>query len=249
MSTLNRAHEAVNTALRPLGVHVERGRAHGEAVKSFIPARRTIAEAKRAGMSVGDYIDVQYGVPGTTPATVDAMLEIAGLTGPVERVCEVGAGSGRFMTLVMDRLHPKVYEVYEPADDWTSYLATYPHVVVRPCDGSTLSATASRSVDLVHAQKVLVYLEFPTAVSYLQEMVRVVRPGGIVAFDVITERCLSEETVATWVAEKSLFRPIPRRWVLDFLSARGMTYLGNYFPAIREGITEFMVFRSTPEQQ
>jgi hypothetical protein len=32
--------------------------------------------------------------------------------------------------------------------------------VIRACDGHTLSQTSSASVDLVHAQKVFVYLQF-----------------------------------------------------------------------------------------
>jgi SAM-dependent methyltransferase len=237
------ARKTVNSSLRPLGVQVIRGSSTDPAVKTFLSARKTFAAAKRSGLSVSDYIDKTFAEPGVTAATVEAMLNLGGLHGQVDRVCEIGPGSGRYMEKVIECLQPKIYEVYETANDWVRYLRTFPAAIVRPCDGHTLSSTAPASVDLVHAQKVFVYLDFWTTARYLDEMARVVRPGGTVAFDLVTEDCLGEATLAHWMEHGSIYRPVPRAWAIDFLSSRGLSYLGHHFAVLPPGTSELMVFR------
>ncbi len=105
---------------------------------------------------------------------------------------------------------PRCYEIYETAKDWLPHLSQLPNIVVRDCDGHTLSQTRDASVDLVHAHKVFVYLEFYATAGYLKEMARVVRPGGTVAFDIVTEGCLDDETVGTWARDGTIYRPVPR---------------------------------------
>ncbi len=237
------AKKTVNSSLRPFGVQIIGARSTDPAVKNFLSARKTLAAARRSALSVGDYIDQTFAEPGTTAATVKAMLELSGLKDHVSQVCEIGPGSGRYMEKVIEALHPQAYEVYETADDWVDYLRTLPEALIRPCDGRTLSSTATASVDLVHAQKVFVYLDFWTTAGYLDEMARVVRPGGAVAFDLVTEDCLDEATLGYWMDNGSIYKLIPRTWAIDFLGRRGLSYIGNYFPVLPPGNSELMVFR------
>lgn len=245
MSIKTKAKDGINASLRPLGVQVVRGRTADPGIKTFLSARQTIAAARRAGLSVSDYIDREHAVEGATAKTVDAMLRLAELTGPVDRVCEIGPGSGRYAEKVIAALHPGTYEAYETATDWWPHLRTLENLVTQACDGHTLAATASSSVDLVHAHKVFVYVPFATTVGYLVEMARVVRPGGTVAFDIVSEGCLDDRTVERWAADGTIFLPVPRGWVVDFLAARGLTLLGNEFVPMTSGRTELLVFRKS----
>ncbi len=243
MGVTNLARQTVNRGLRPLGVQIVRSHSSVEGAKWFIAAKPTIAAARRSGLSVGEYVDRTFAEPGATAATIDAIIDIAGLTPPVERVCEIGPGTARYLEATVERLSPQEYEIYETAQDWLPYLRTLPRVVVRPCDGSSLAGTATGSVDLVHAHKVFVYLEFWTVAAYLEEMARVVRPGGVVAFDVITEECLREDVVARWREERSLFRPLPRQWVIDYLDRRGVKFLGGRPVPLPFGDSRLLVFQ------
>jgi len=243
MNATTRAKDVLNTALRPLNVQVVRGRSDDPAVRTFIPARSTIAAARRSGLSVGDYIDRTFAKPGTTQAAVEAMLRMADLHPPVERVCEIGPGSGRYLEKVAAALHPDVYEVYETAVDWLPHLGSFPNVVVQHADGRTLGETGSGSVDLVHAHKVFVYLEFWTTASYLNEMARVVRPGGTAAFDIVSEPCMDDATVSTWIQHGSIYRPVPRAWTIGYLERRGLTYVGSHSTFLGPGMSELLVFR------
>lgn len=243
MSTRSVIGSGLNRALRPLNVQVISGTSTDPAVKKFIPARKTTAAARAAGLSVSAYIDQTYVEPGVTPALVKAMLAIADLSGKLGTVCEIGAGSGRYAEEVIAALHPDTYEVYETARDWLPMLRRLPNAVIRDCDGRTLAQTKDASVELVHAQKVFVYIPFYAAVGYIEEMARVVRPGGTVAFDVVTEDCLDRRTVSSWTREGTTFHPFPKAWILAFLRERGLTLRGSSFTSLPPGTSELLVFR------
>ena len=171
------------------------------------------------------------------------MLELADMQDKCETVCEIGPGSGRYAEEVIEALHPDTYEIYETARDWLPYLGKLPNAVIRDCDGHTLSQTRSSSVDLVHAQKVFVYLQFYATAGYLEEMARVVSPGGAVAFDIITEACLDDKIIEAWTKRGTFYRPISRVWAVEFLQRRGLTLRGSYFAPLPPGTTELLVFR------
>jgi SAM-dependent methyltransferase len=223
---------------------VTRGRSTDPAIQPFLSARRTIASANRAGLPLGEYIDRYSAEPGATAVAVEAMLRLCDFDGPVGRICEIGPGSGRYAEPVIAALRPAAYEIYETAPDWARYLQTLPHLVARPADGHTLAATGSETIDLVHSHKLFTYIPFVTTVGYLEEMARVVRPGGIVAFDIITEDCLDEKATRTWVTENAhIYMVTPRAWTIDLLAGHGLTLLGQHFEPLSGGRTELLVFR------
>src|SRR5258707_2402161 len=100
----NKISSYPNRALRPLGVQMVRGSSADPAIRSFLSARKTIAAARRAGLSLSDYIDQFSAEPGTTASTVEAMLRLAELRGHVDRICEIGAGTGRYAERVIAAL-------------------------------------------------------------------------------------------------------------------------------------------------
>jgi SAM-dependent methyltransferase len=233
----------VNSAIRPLNFQVIPGTSPDPAVKTFIPARKTIAAARKAGLTVGAYVDKHHSEPGATQDAVQAMIKLGGLTDDCDVVCEIGPGTGRYAEEVIRALRPGAYEIYETARDWMPSLRELPKVVVRPADGHTLAATSDQSVDLVHSHKTFVYLNFYVVVGYMAEMARVVRPGGVVAFDLVTEPCLDEETVGRWAKDGTIYHPAPRDWVLDFMRRRGLELQGSHLIPLPPGKAELLVFR------
>ena len=88
MSVQRSVQDGVNRVLRPIGVQVVRGYNTDPAVTPMMPARRTRAQARDAGLSVGDYLE--HGVdPGTTGRTLEAMFRLGDLGDP---------GDGRLAT-------------------------------------------------------------------------------------------------------------------------------------------------------
>lgn len=244
MSVKSAVTGRINKAIRPLGVQLVRRWSDDAAIQSFLPARKTLAAARRAGLSISDYVDQYSAEPGTTDSTVAAMLRLAEMSGHVDRVCEIGPGTGRYAERVIAALEPSVYEVYETAADWLPHLRRLRGVKILPADGRSLSGTAAGSIDLVHAQKVFVYLPLMTTVGYLEEMARVVRPGGVVAFDILTENCIDETVISSWVSQNvTLYSMIPRQWTIDLLAGHDLYLVGNAFAALSGGRTELLVFR------
>jgi ubiquinone/menaquinone biosynthesis C-methylase UbiE len=232
----------VNDVLRPLRVQVVSGTSPDPAIQNFISARATMAAARKAGLPLGAYVDKAYVTPGATPDLVRAMLKLAGLE-KYETVCEIGPGTGRFAEEITAAVHPGRYEMYETARDWLPRLRTLPNGVLLPCDGRTLGATPDASVDLVHAQKVFVYTEVFVTMGYVQEMARVVRPGGAVALDIMSEDCMDDDVVRVWTRERTIYRPVPRQWLVDYLDRRGLELVGSYFTPMPPGRSELLVFR------
>jgi phospholipid N-methyltransferase len=243
MSIRAQLAKPINNVLRPLHVQLVSGSSPDPAIKDFLPARKIMAAAQKAGLPLGAYMDKTFAKPEATPETVRAMLKLACLHDTCETVCEIGPGTGRFAEEIIAALHPAHYEIYETAKDWLPRLSQLPNVVMRKCDGRTLSQTADGSVDLVHSHKLFVYMEFFATAGYLEEMARVVRPGGAVAFDMVTEECLDDETVREWVRVASFYRPIPRAWAVQFMQRRGLTLCGSHFSPLPPGTAELLVFR------
>jgi len=234
----------VNRAVRPLGVQVVRGWSDDPAIQPFLSARRTLHAAKRAGLSLCEYIDQYSAEPGTTAATVEAMLKLADLGDHVERVCEIGPGTGRFAEPVMAALRPDVYEAYETAADWRAHLRGVPGITLRPADGHSLKPTATDSVDFIHAHRVFVYLPLVITLGYFKEMARVTRPGGVAAFDIVTEDCLDAEATDRWVTENAIiYNMLPRQWVIDLFDRHQMSLAGTSFAPLSGAKSEYFVFR------
>jgi len=233
----------INHMLRPMDVQLVHRTSSDPVFHYWRPARKTIAAAQKAGLPLGAYLDKKFAKPGATPDAVRAMLKLGDLHDKCGTTCEIGAGSGRFAEEVIAALHPDRYEIYETARDWLPWLSRLPGAVIQKSNGRTLSQTPDGSIDLVHAHKVFVYIEFCITAGYLEEMARVVRPGGVVAFDIVTEECLDDETVREWVRVASFYRPIPREWVVEFMRRRGLTIRGSHFSPLPPGTTELLVFR------
>jgi Methyltransferase domain len=245
VSTRQAVAQKINGALRPLGVQIVPGYSSDPAIQPWRRAKKTIADARRAGMSVGDYIESVNAEPGATQKTVDTMISFGGLSPDVERICEIGPGSGRYAEKLIEKLRPAHYEVYETADDWLAHLSTLANVEIKPADGHSLTPTASASVDLVHADKVFVYLPFPAVVGYLLEMARVARVGGTIAFDIVTENCLTDDIVSSWSTSGTIFIPMPKAWLVDYLARRSVTLQGSAMIPMVGVQTELLVFRRT----
>lgn len=236
----------VNSFLNRTGLELRSLNSPFTDYRDYIPFQDTLEGATTAGLTVGDYIDRRFNVPGSTQDTIDRMAALGVFADPIEAVCEIGPGSGRYLAKTRDVCRPSRYEVYETAADWADWLATQYDVVVQPCDGVTLAATATASVDLVQAHKVMPGQPSLVICRYYEEMVRVVRPGGKIVFDIVTENCMTDDVLAQWLATGGGYQHypclIPRQFTIDFFAARGVAFRGSFLVPMLPGKTECMVF-------
>jgi len=215
--------------------------------EQYIPLEATVAGAKAAGLTVGDYIDQKHNVSGATQRAIDEMRSLGVFDGNVQAVCEIGPGSGRYLSRTLEACRPSHYEIYETAQPWAEYLAREYKVLFRPTDGRSLSHTPTASVNLVHAHKVFVVTPWTTTCSYFLEMIRVTVPQGFIVFDCMTEPCLEPGTLEGWMSWGSGYYPslFPRGYLLQFFESRGCSLIGSFFEPMKPGKTETFVFRKS----
>lgn len=235
--------DRVNAVLATQGLEVRRR--GGVPYRDYLDLQQTLEAAERAGLPVGDYIDVSQGQDGTTDQTI-AQLDALGVFDGVRRVCEIGPGTGRYLTRTISRCRPDHYEIYETSQAWREWLGEQYPVVVQPTDGRSLASTPSGSLDLVQAHKVFCGSPSVTTVRYLLEMMRVVRPGGRVVFDVVTEACLDDATLDTWVAASNDYESypafMPTAVVKQVMTRGGFDQLGSFVVSMKPGRTECFAF-------
>ncbi len=213
--------------------------------EEYIPFHETIAAANQAGLPLGDWIDQQFCVPGATQNTIDEIAQLGVFSQPIERVCEIGPGTGRYLEKTQKACRPAYYEIYETAEQWQTWCVDQYGVVAQPANKWKLTHTADASIDLVQAHKVFSWTTFLVCISNFSEMTRVVRKNGHVIFDAVTEVCMDEESVAGWKASGTDWPGclMPRQYLLDFFTRRGLSLVGTFFIPLLPGKTEYFVFK------
>jgi hypothetical protein len=239
------AKKAAKRVLARFHLKLERLNAWSDDDRRYIPFKHTMAAARAAGLAVGDYIEAQYDVPGAARNTLIRMQDLGVFVKPAERVCEIGPGSGRYLRETLKMCGPESYEVYETATDWAKWLVREYGVTLRPTDGRSLAYTPSDSMALVHAHKVLPVVSFLSACRYVREMARVVRTGGKVVFDVMTEDCIDAEVLQRWLDSGTGFSHypgiMPRSFVTALLARLGLRCDGEFVESMKPGFTHYFV--------
>jgi hypothetical protein len=239
--------KGLNLALNPLGVQLVRSHDWDD-VEQFLPLEQTLSDARKAGLTVSDYVDATYNVAGATQQTIDQLAYMGVFATPIDVIAEIGPGSGRYLEKVLQLCDSSRYEIYETAGPWANYLTTTYGVVSHPTDGYSMPHTATNSVDLVHAQKVFVATSFMTTCHYWLEMIRVARANAYIVFDIITEGCMDAKNLQHWLASTAFMRGVypsivPRDFAVEFFANRGIALVGSFFVPMKPGKTETFVFR------
>lgn len=242
--------KAVNTALSSFGLKLVRDRSDGNDDSQYIPFEATIAAARAASLSVGDYIDQRYNVSGATQSTIDQMAALGVFSAPLNTVVEIGPGSGRYLEKIVRQYSPSRYEIYETAPKWGQYLVDTYGVIWRPTDGRSLKHTETASADLVHAQKVFSTISFVSTIRYWPEMIRVAGPHASIVFDIMTAGCLDDEIIEAWDKSEvhgggSHPAVMPREIAVGYFKRRGFALAGSFMVPMKPGKTETLVFKRT----
>lgn len=158
------------------------------------------------------------------------------------RYLEVGTGTGRYMEKFLKNCSCSAYEVYEIDWQWRDYLSkTYSadrRVVIKNCDGRTLSPTPSDSCDVVTANGVLVYQKHCINLSYMDEMYRVCKKGGIIAFDVLLSSKVGLDELRGF-CEREMWFPIlsPDDMLETWIREKGLRLEDKFDDALQPFIT------------
>jgi hypothetical protein len=239
------ALKLTNRILRPLQMKVMRTWEIPESFQSFIPFADTSAAAEQAGLTIGEYIDKTYNVSGTTQQTIEELRRLGVMGEYVDRICEIGPGSGRYLAMTMQVCQPTHYEVYETAHEWREWLADEYKVIAHETDGASMAATATASMDLVQAYKVFPGLPILTIFRYFREMARVTRPSGAIVFDMLTADCFDAATLEAWLSSRARYpcAMVSRDLAEEIFAREGCRLVSHFVVPMLPGKTETLVFR------
>ncbi|MCX6557978.1 MAG: methyltransferase domain-containing protein [Candidatus Aminicenantes bacterium] len=205
--------------------------------ENYLPAKPTIAAAKKEKSSLCHYLENRESHPGKRGRRdrIIQRMRAAGVFKECRNACEIGAGTGMYLSQVLELARPQQYEVYETARDWVRYLKrTFSkqndcQFRFHHADGHTLKDTKNNSCDLVHAHAVFVYTPLLTTFDYLRESVRACRPGGYIAFDCLLDTGFSIETIEAWRKTPWRFPVIvPEKLLRLWLEIQGLRIVDEF---------------------
>jgi hypothetical protein len=245
MNVLRLLEKTVNGALEPLGVKIVRtGPAPTIGGRRFSDDE-VVAKARERGVSPGEFVEELFGKKGRAQEIIKRMQDHGAISASTGVVCEIGPGSGLYVEKVLKLAPVKQYEIYEISTGRAEFLAKEFPVVQQRTDGETLQATPSRSVDLIHAHGVFVTTEFLITWSYFREIERVIAPGGYVVFDVITEDCLEDAILNSWIKSPLRYASmISRDLVIEFFVKRGFSLIDEFrMSLLVHGMSRYLIMR------
>jgi hypothetical protein len=158
-------------------------------------------------------------------------------------VVEIGAGTGRYMEKVFQKCKPHLYESYETANDWAGYLQEAFPIVSHPADGLSLIFTTKKSVELVHAHGVFVYLPFLISYRYWKEIWRTTKIGGFVIFDIFSEDCLQKNLIEKWLESEHIYPCfLSKSFTVSLFFVNGFSLVKTFTHRYGEGKSEYLIF-------
>ena len=216
-------------------------------VGGYIDCRSTVSAARKAGLSICDYVERLWGQQGETDKIVEWMQR-NGCFENVRKICEIGPGTGRYLEKIQNITDPTQYIIYETAKDWADWLREAYQVQCREADGKSLHFELSGSCDLVHAHGVFVYLKFLHSFKYFKEMVRVCRPGGYIVFDFYSTQVFDTEMIARWLKNGDDYPVVlPPETCKAFFKESGADYIAEFTAKHGRGHSTYHVYRKNDQ--
>lgn len=212
-----------------------------------ISARKIIKMALERQMSVSDYLEKLWNQKSRTLSIVNRLTKLGIFDYQITTVLEIGTGAGIHAEKIIELCQPARYESYDIDRGWADWLARQYNIISHHADGSSLRDSADRSIDLVFAHGVFIYIPLLTVCQYFREIVRVTKEGGFVAFDIFCEECFDDEILRAWI-DRHYDIPyfLRKNYVLEFFRQSGFTLVGEFFNEQCDvGRSKYLVFQKT----
>jgi SAM-dependent methyltransferase len=237
------ATKKIQKILAQKGLSIKRIEEPAAFAFGYISAKDTISAADDEGLPVCEYVERLWALEGNTQKVIDNMAACGAFNFIKPNIVEIGTGTGRYLEKVLQKSRPAKYESYETARDWAEWLESKYPIISHEVDGISLRKTPHHSADLVHAHGLFVYLPFLISYRYWKEIWRVVKEGGIVVFDIISEDCLDEAIVEKWLNSKCTYPCfLSEGFVVSLFRKNGFSLLSTFKNRYGEGVSEYLVF-------
>jgi hypothetical protein len=103
----------------------------------------------------------------------------------------------------------------------------------------SLRQTPSKSMKLIHAHGVFVYLPFLITYRYFSEICRIAASASYIVFDIILEEYVTPELTRKWIAAEHYFATfLSVTFVVEFFEKHGFKLIDDY----GVGKSEYLIF-------
>ncbi len=160
--------------------------------------------------------------------------------GSPAKILEVGAGTGAYTRALRRHWTSGVMTIYELEPLWREYINRTADVITPECDGKSFHDTSERSIDLVHAHGVFVYLKPLEAFAYFDEIARVCAREGLVVFDFIPFETFSPQ--AWFDSPHRYAQPLTRSSIVKYFEKLGLRLLLEFEKPWYPSPTLYLVF-------
>jgi SAM-dependent methyltransferase len=212
----------------------------------YISADEVQKKAKSKNLSVNQYLEEIWNLETHASRIINSLELDKFLSNAPYNVLEIGAGTGVYTDKLITKLgleHIQLYQIYETSQDWVNYLRTKYPVELPKANGYLLNSTESASINLAHAHGVFVYTSFVTTISYMREMIRVVKKGGIVAFDILNQNSCTDSVITSWInEEKTYFNIVHEEYISDLFLKNGFREVKKFQSEIEPGSSTYYIY-------
>jgi ubiquinone/menaquinone biosynthesis C-methylase UbiE len=82
--------------------------------------------------------------------------------------------------------------------------------------------------------------------SYLKEICRVTKPGGMVCFDAFDQSCFPDEIINKWIDSGNTYMNIlPEEYIMDTFSKNGFRLMNSFYIAFNPGKARCFIFKKS----
>jgi len=218
--------------------------------QGYFDAAVVVKNARKNKLTVCEYLESLGGADEGESGRRDFIIEALkpNLPHTIDRVLEIGTGTGMFMERIISIYHPKSYESYETNLGWVKYLkeeyGSLVNLINRNSTGFDLDSTPSDSIDVVFSHGVFVYLPLIKSIGYLDEMIRVCRPGGRIVFDGFLSNKLGLKSLYTFKNAQKYFPVIMPFDILDeYVRVNNMTLIHSFDVNYHESLSTYFILQ------
>lgn len=182
---------------------------------NFLNASDLKRRSRLKNMTIPDFVEYEDSLTnkcklGKSKRVIDRIFShLIGASSFPLSILEIGPGTARYTDKVLKKYPNCKYEIYETALDWADYIkktyAKSADFTIQKANGKNLSATPDEVCDVSHAHAVFVYLPHCITLSYLDEMVRVTKKGGLIAFDLFFDRAFDVDILRRHLQSQMTF--------------------------------------------
>lgn len=206
-------------------------------------------KAKENNISVADYYEKINNQEGNSKKIIDTIFNSIPEPKKTDQILEIGPGTGRFLAKTLKYILPEHYQIFELDKKLAEYLVNeYTVVDNRTYEQPSkfnLDKIKDNSIDYLFAHGVFnSAVDFYGFIHYFSDMSRVLKNGGFMAFNIISEDCLKREQFESWKNSDSTYIKFISNSFINQLNAQfDLQEINNFIAPYGPAVSKYVILQ------